>query len=111
MVANVEIVKLVFATRDVIASPDAAVARVELHVTLSTVPKLSSGKTNIWLLASTADVFTVTVVAPAAMTTLPDAAEPQTAGDAEEAQFVVVLKVFAVKFPPESMVTFVAPQS
>src|SRR6266403_1089183 len=73
------------------ANPLAAVASVELHVTLNLVPRVSSGKTRIWLLAVTAVVFTVTVVAPAAMTTLPACADPHIAGDAALEQFVAVV--------------------
>jgi hypothetical protein len=61
-----------------------------LQVTLSFVPRLESYIRKIWLLAVTAVVFTVTVVPAAAMFTEPAAAEPQTAGDAEDEQLVPV---------------------
>src|SRR5215472_11345623 len=63
---------------------------VVLQVTPSLVPSESSFCSKMMLFAVTAVVFTVTVVAPAAITTLPAAAEPHTAGAAEEEQFVPV---------------------
>jgi hypothetical protein len=61
-----------------------------LQVTPSFVPSESSSIAMMTLLAVTAVVLTVTVVAPAAITKLPAAADPHTAGDAEDAQFVCV---------------------
>jgi len=61
-----------------------------LHVTPSFVPKDESSVSKIWLLAVTADVFTTTDVAEAPITKEPAAAEPQTAGLAEDEQFVAV---------------------
>jgi hypothetical protein len=66
---------------------------VVLQVTLSFVPSDESSMMRIWLLAVTAVVFTVTVVAAAAITTDPAGAELHTAGEAEELQFVVVNRV------------------
>jgi hypothetical protein len=63
---------------------------VVLQVTPSLVPSESSFVSMIWLLAVTAEVFTVTVVAPAAITTEPAAADPHAAGAAEDEQFVCV---------------------
>lgn len=64
-----------------------------LQVTLSSVPSDESNVKCIWLFAVTAVVLTTTVVAPAATTTDPDAADAQTAGEAELEQFVIELNV------------------
>jgi hypothetical protein len=61
-----------------------------LQVMLSFVPRDESSVSKIWLFAVTADVSTTTDVAPAAMTTDPAPADPQTAGLADEEQFVAV---------------------
>jgi hypothetical protein len=50
------------------------------------VPKELSNDTTIWLLAVTAVVSTTTLEEDAVIATLPAAAEPQTAGDADEEQ-------------------------
>ncbi len=84
-------VKLVAAVRALMAG---GLARIPvLQVTLSFVPSVSSSWIKIWLLAVTADVLTVTLVPDAAITNEPAAADPQTAGDAEEEQFVAVVIV------------------
>lgn len=83
--------------RAVIARPPIKVARVELHVTNNLVPSVSSAANVIWLLAVTAVVLTVTVVPAAAMTTLPAAAEPHTAGAALLLQLVAVPNVLEVR--------------
>lgn len=86
------IVKLVPAVRAEIVNPPTSVATVELHVTPSLVPSVSSVVTNIWLLAVIAVVFTTTELDTALVgrATLPAAAAAQTAGDAELEQFVAV---------------------
>jgi hypothetical protein len=61
-----------------------------LQVTLSFVPRDESSVSKIWLLAVNAVVSTTTEVVDAAITKEPAAAEPQTAGLADEEQFVVV---------------------
>src|SRR5438046_1275344 len=61
-----------------------------LQVTPSLVPSDSSKVTQIWLIAETEVVLTTTVVAAAAMTTLPRTEFAHTAGDAELEQFDVV---------------------
>ena len=70
-----------------------------LQVTLSSVPSDESNVKCIWLFAVTAVVLTTTVVAPAATTTDPEAADAQTAGDAELEQFVAVFIVVSVGAP------------
>jgi hypothetical protein len=74
-------------------------------------------------LAVTAVVFTTTVVAPDATTTLPAVADPHTAGEAIDEQFVAVDKVVNVpaagevppiapgdaKVAPPSVVAFIVP--
>ncbi len=72
--AGTVITKLVPA---VLAVTIVEVGAVVLQVTLSALPKVLSGVTNIWLLVVTAVVLTVTVVAAAATLTEPAAAEPQ----------------------------------
>ena len=59
----------------------------------------------IWLLAVTAVVLTVRVelVVPVGIRTLPAAADPQTAGEAELAQFVAVAKVVPLIAPVLAM--------
>src|SRR6266481_1888522 len=65
--------------------------KVELQVTPSFVPRLSSDCTKSWLLAVTAVVLTVSVgLVPVGTETLPAAAEPQTAGEALLEQFAAV---------------------
>ena len=79
----VVIVKLVPATRALIL---VAPSDVVLQVTESRAPSESSSRMKTWLFAVTAVVFTCTVVAPAAITTLPAMAEAHAAGDALDAQ-------------------------
>jgi hypothetical protein len=57
----------------------------------------------IWLLAVTAVVFTtsVSLVVPVGMYTLPAIADPQTAGEADEEQFVAELRVATLMPPAE----------
>ena len=81
------IVKLVFAVR---AETPYSAGSTVLHVTLNFVPSEESNVKIIWLLSVTAVESTTTVVAEAATTTLPAAAEPHTAGDAALEQFVAV---------------------
>ena len=50
------------AVRAVTAIPPTRVAKVLLHVTLSLVPSVSSDVRNIWLLAVTAVVLTVSAM-------------------------------------------------
>jgi len=92
------IVKLVPAVRAV--TPYNA-GSVTLQVTPSRVPRLESYCRKISLFAVTAVVSTTTVVAAAATTTVPAAAAAQTAGDAEELQFVavVIVALEMVRFP------------
>ena len=85
-----------------------AVAAVALQVTESFVPRLASSCTKIWLLAVTAEVLTTTVVPEAATTTLPAGAAAQTAGAAEDVQFVAVRAVFATTTTPP-LHTYAAP--
>lgn len=54
------------------------------------VPREESSVTNIWLLAVTAVVSTTRVEPPVAIATLPEGAEPQTAGEVEELQLLLV---------------------
>jgi hypothetical protein len=61
-----------------------------LQVTFSFDPKDESSVSKIWLLAVTAVVCTITEVVFAAITKEPAAAEPHTAGLAEDEQFVAV---------------------
>ena len=61
-------------------------ATVELHVPCAE----ESNITMILEFDVTAVVLTTTSVAPAATTTVPDAALPHAAGDADDTQFVVV---------------------
>ena len=63
---------------------------VVLQITPSLVPSDESNVSNTWLFVVTAVVSTTRVFAPAATATLPPAAEPQTAGDELELQFVEV---------------------
>ena len=70
--------------------PAKATEPVLLQVTPIRAPKLASGVTWISLLAVTAMVLTVTVLAPTGITKVPAGAAPQTAGDALVAQLVVV---------------------
>jgi hypothetical protein len=86
------IVKDVPAVRAVIVNPPTRVATVELQVTLNFIPSVSSVITKIWLFAVTAEVFTTIELETAFVGrfTLPAAADPQAAGDAEELQFVAV---------------------
>jgi hypothetical protein len=93
----VVIVKLVAATRAEMVG--GAVAGVTLQVTDSFVPKLESSCKNIWLLAVTDVVLTVTVVPDAATTTLPADEEPQTAGAADDEQLLALDCVADDKFP------------
>lgn len=81
------------AVRADIVSPPTSVATVELQVTASFVPRVSSVVTRIWLLAVTAVVLTTIELETAFVgsATLPAAADPQTAGDAELEQFEAVL--------------------
>lgn len=70
-----------------------SVDSVVLQVTPNRVPVVGASVTVsvIWLFAVTAVVLICKVgVAPVGTATLPAAAEPQTAGDAAEAQFVAV---------------------
>lgn len=61
-------------------------------MTLSLVPKELSSVTMICELAVTAVVFTLIMIVSGAMVTLPDGAEPQTAGEVLEKQFVIVVR-------------------
>jgi hypothetical protein len=81
------------AVRAETVKPPTNVATVELHVTPSFVPSVSSVITKIWLLAVTAVVFTTMELDTAFVgsAALPAAADPHTAGDAELEQFVAVL--------------------
>lgn len=65
------------------------ICAVVLQVTPSFVPSEESKVTRIWLFAVTAVVSTTTLLAAAAMFTEPEAAEPHTAGDAEDVQFPI----------------------
>ena len=86
IVPKVDIVKLVPGVRAVTPTPASAIESVLLHVTPRALLRLESGVKNIWLLAVTALVFTVTVVAPVAMLMNPAAEFPQIAGERLEAQ-------------------------
>ena len=87
MAAAIETVKLTPALRAVTNGRlDVPVSQV----TLSAVPRLWSSVTWISLLAVTAVVSTTTEVELAAITKRPAAAEPQTEGEVELAQFVAV---------------------
>jgi hypothetical protein len=88
--APVLIVNDVPATRAVTAKPPTKVARVELHVTASAVPMVSSGVNPISLFAVTADVFTTMDEVVAAITTRPMLLAPHVAGLEADAQLVVV---------------------
>lgn len=90
-----EIVKLFREERAVTVG----VCSVLLHVTLNFVPRELSKVRMIWLLAVTALVSTMTLDEPAAIETLPAAAEPHKAGEAEEEQFASVANVAPV-MPP-----------
>lgn len=81
-------VKLVAAVRALTKYCAASEAVALLQVTLSFVPSDSSKVMLIWLFAVTAVLLTWTVVAAAAITTLPDDAELQTAGEALDEQLV-----------------------
>ena len=72
---------------------------VVLQVTPSFGPRVISSCTKIWLFAVTAEVLTVMVLAEAAMTTEPAAADPHAAGDAELEQFAAVLYAVAFAVP------------
>jgi hypothetical protein len=90
MIAPIVKVKLVAAVRAVTTGLS-KVDSVVLQVTLSLVPRLSSTVSMIWLLAVTAVEFTTRVgLVPVGRATLPDAAEPHTAGEAELEQFEAV---------------------
>lgn len=93
-------VKLVPAVRAVTTGP-IMVANDVLQVTLRRVPKDESGVISISLLAVTAEVFTTMDVVAAAMVNAPALADPHTAGEAEEAQFVAVAKVVPSILPSE----------
>jgi|SRR5271170_4383760 len=82
--------KLAAAVLAVTLTPPVNVESVELQTTPSFAPNVASACTKIWLSPLTTVVFTVTVVAPTAITTLPAAADPQTAGEAEDEQFELV---------------------
>lgn len=82
-------VKDVPAVRAVTTGP-ITVANDVLHVTPKRVPRDESGVISISELAVTFVVFTVTLVAAAAITIAPAGAAAQTAGEAAEAQFVAV---------------------
>lgn len=101
-------VKLVPATRAVTTGL-MILATTVLQVTLNFVPREVSGCTIIWLFAVTAVVFTVTVVAVAAMVKDPADAEPQTAGDADDEQLVAVSYETAVAAPAAVTLNRLAP--
>ena len=110
MDAPVDTVNDTPAERPVMASAvPTSVASVVLHVAPLTVAESSICK-RISLFAVTAEVFTVSVLpVPVGRATLPAAADPHTAGVAEEEQFVVVLIVVPVSvlklpIPPDGIV-------
>lgn len=96
-----------------IVSPPTSVATVELQVTPNLVPRVSSVKANISLFAVTAVVFTTIELETAFVgsATLPAAADAHTAGEADELQFVAVLKVFVTcKQPTSTLLKFACTQ-
>lgn len=83
-------VKLAAAARAEMTGSTINDAKVVLQVTPNLVPKVSSDCMKIWLLAVTAVVLICSVAfVPVGTATLPAAAEPQTAGEAEEEQLVL----------------------
>ena len=84
-----EIVKPVPGVRAVIANPPTSVPIVELHVAPGIVT-VSSAVKRILDPMVTAVVFTSALVAPTAIATAPDGADPQSAGEAELEQFETV---------------------
>jgi hypothetical protein len=98
------------AVRAEIVKPPTKVASVELQVTPSFVPNVSSVVRRIWLFAVTAVVLTTMEleIALVGSATLPAGAEPHTAGDAEDEQLLAVpidararaFEICASKFVP-----------
>ena len=80
-----------------------------LQVTPRCAPREESSITKIWLLAVTAVVFTVSVVAPVLIATEPAGDEPQTAGVATEVQVLVEVSVPTETAPGNVVVIPVLP--
>ena len=101
MATLLAIVNEVPAVRAETVNPPTSVATVELQVTPSFVPSVSSVVNKIWLLAVTAVVFTTMELETAFVgrATLPAAAAPQIAGEAELEQLPVVVIFGAVTVP------------